>query len=492
MRHPATNLDAGRSGGDPGDAGTAREDYLNRLSALLGVDRTRMITSAWSGDTVPFWLQEDRPEPAPVRTVSRRKDGLSLIRQTTMMCVTAALGSCLFLYWGKSQAALADRDIGRIVRATQDAHARVYALRTEWALLNEPDRLRDIADHHLTLRPVSPAQFAELSKLQDRLPAPVATPAEGSPEADAALASEEAIQPPIQNAASVINVASGPAAEPPAAIAQEPAERVAPLAKPAAAAPPAVVTPTAVQDVVRPEAVASDAVVAPSDQGAAQTEPAAEALPRHAKLHSLARPVPDPKYLTPMVAEARQPLRLRDSGEAMLNGDTEVAHLHGHVVRAAAYAASSALARAEQAVRTQHHMPAPKIDLPHWLMEAHLARISRFDPPHRLGVPQADAISPAAPRPEAAAVQRVVARPAQEQEPQTQPQTYETQPQYHPALRQNYAYGGQYRSYDGQGYGVYGGGGYGNRTYYGPYGGGYSSPYDRGASPPPPPPGYYQ
>ena len=74
MRTPANPLDSAPAGGGPGTAGLAREEYLSKLSGLLGDDRTKMIASAWSGTTVPVWLQE-RVEDAPARPARRRRDG---------------------------------------------------------------------------------------------------------------------------------------------------------------------------------------------------------------------------------------------------------------------------------------------------------------------------------------------------------------------------------------------------------------------------------
>jgi hypothetical protein len=48
---------------------------------------------------------------------------------------------------------------------------RTQILRAEWALLNEPDRLRQVAQRHLALEPMAPAQFIREAELERRLPA---------------------------------------------------------------------------------------------------------------------------------------------------------------------------------------------------------------------------------------------------------------------------------------------------------------------------------
>ncbi len=497
----AASEEAAAPGSPPRSRPESREEYLDRLSAVLGVDRTRMIASAWSGDTVPAWLQETPADEPAARPARRRRNGLAALRQTTMLCVTAALGSCLFLYWGKSQAAMADREIGRILHATQEAHARVYALRAEWALLNQPDRLRDMADHHLALRPIAPEQFAEPARFADRLPLPATGPAVESPDEDTAVAAAEPAPPTVRNASAVVKVASAPeaaSAEQEHALAasaeQEPAlaasaEREPALAasagrepvlaaagqeQAAQAAEPAAPTEAAASDAVQPPARVA---AARADQVPATDEDADDAPLRHVRVHA-ARAVPTPRYLTPMVAEARQPMRVRDSGEALLNGEPEAMHLHAAATRVSATAALSPLARAE-ASRMARRTIVSRIDLPHWLLQAHLVRPGRSEPPHALGAP----LPLAAPQPQPAAVQRVVARPAAEPEhapvQQAQDQAYDPPP-YRPAYRPAYPYGNPYRPYYGQ---AYGGGYYGN-----PYG----NPYYRSYAPPPPPNGYYQ
>jgi hypothetical protein len=65
-------------------------------------------------------------------------------------------------------------------------------LSAEWTLLNDPERLRQLASQFLTLQTVSPNQFTSLAELDSRLPAPVppGTPGNGgtaAPSADVAV-----------------------------------------------------------------------------------------------------------------------------------------------------------------------------------------------------------------------------------------------------------------------------------------------------------------
>jgi hypothetical protein len=95
-----------------------------------------------------------------------------MIRPFTCLCLAAACGSGLYLYSEKHRTALLDRQIATVVHETEAARQRTGLLRAEWALLNEPGRLQDMADKYLSLKPMAPTQFVQLSDLASRLPAP--------------------------------------------------------------------------------------------------------------------------------------------------------------------------------------------------------------------------------------------------------------------------------------------------------------------------------
>ncbi len=151
-----------------------------------------------------------------------------MIRPFTCLCMLLAAGAGLYLYQEKHRAQVLDREIMRVVKATDVARERTGLLRAEWALLNEPDRLAALAERHLALKPLLPAQFVPLADLASRLPAPVVP---GSPD----IAMDDAA--PLDPATTL--AAQEPAPPPPAAAAQvAPFQvaapvRVATIAKPA-------------------------------------------------------------------------------------------------------------------------------------------------------------------------------------------------------------------------------------------------------------------
>jgi hypothetical protein len=95
-----------------------------------------------------------------------------MIRPLTLLTLCAAAGAGLWLYQVKHAASQLDRELREINRRTEQARERTQVLRAEWALLNEPDRLRQVAQRHLPLEPMAPAQFVRLGDVGARLPAP--------------------------------------------------------------------------------------------------------------------------------------------------------------------------------------------------------------------------------------------------------------------------------------------------------------------------------
>jgi hypothetical protein len=151
-----------------------------------------------------------------------------MIRPLTFLCLFAAFGSGLYLYSEKHKAILLDRDIAHAIRGTEAARQRTGLLRAEWALLNDPGRLQDMADKYLTLKPMAPGQFVQLADLSTRLPAPVAPAPAGAEDAgqdDAAVASVDA---PVARTSADAPVA-GTSADAPVAVASPAVEPEPPV-----------------------------------------------------------------------------------------------------------------------------------------------------------------------------------------------------------------------------------------------------------------------
>ena len=94
-----------------------------------------------------------------------------MIRPLTLVSLIAAAVAGLHLYQVKHSVSMLDRELREVNRQTEVVRERTQILRAEWALLNEPDRLRQVAQRHLALEPMAPAQFIREAELERRLPA---------------------------------------------------------------------------------------------------------------------------------------------------------------------------------------------------------------------------------------------------------------------------------------------------------------------------------
>lgn len=196
-----------------------------------------------------------------------------MIRPLTLVTLVAAAGAGLYLYQVKHSVSQLDRELREINRRTEQARERTQVLRAEWALLNEPERLRQVAQRHLPLEPMTPAQFVRLNEVERRLPAPrsfAGTPSLFAP-----------VEPAGDGSATQIAIA---AAEPrnraaPPATTTPAATTPAPIAVASVAA--AVVAAPAVAAAVRP---AEPAPPAPAPAAVAAAEPPAAPRPAERRL----------------------------------------------------------------------------------------------------------------------------------------------------------------------------------------------------------------
>jgi hypothetical protein len=115
-----------------------------------------------------------------------------MIRPITCIAFLLACGSGLYLYQTKHRVKLLDDHIARVVRSTDAMREQTRMLAAEWTLLNDPERLRVLANQFLSLQTVAPNQFTSLADLDKRLPPPVlpvspdsAVPASAAPVASA-------------------------------------------------------------------------------------------------------------------------------------------------------------------------------------------------------------------------------------------------------------------------------------------------------------------
>ena len=88
----------------------------------------------------------------------------SLTGTILWVCLAGAMGATLFFIKHEvkeleTRLNAAHRDIAR----NED---EIHVLNAEWSYLNDPARLRDLAERHLSMKPMGPNQVATLNSLQ--------------------------------------------------------------------------------------------------------------------------------------------------------------------------------------------------------------------------------------------------------------------------------------------------------------------------------------
>ncbi len=90
-----------------------------------------------------------------------------------VLSATAVIGLAFWAYRQNYQTQEALADMRQLHREIGRAHERLAVLRAEWAYLNRPDRLQDLADlnfDRLGLLPLMPEAFGHVSELSFPLP----------------------------------------------------------------------------------------------------------------------------------------------------------------------------------------------------------------------------------------------------------------------------------------------------------------------------------
>ncbi len=94
-----------------------------------------------------------------------------MFRPFTFFCALLAGSSGMYLYTKKHQTTVLDQQISKIVGDTQHIRQQTAVLQTQWALLNQPDRLNHLAARFdSSLKPMEPKQFVRMTDLKQHLP----------------------------------------------------------------------------------------------------------------------------------------------------------------------------------------------------------------------------------------------------------------------------------------------------------------------------------
>lgn len=205
-----------------------------------------------------------------------------MIRPFTLLCFAAFAGAGAWLYQVKHQVAMQDRELLEIRRHTEQARQRLDILRAEWALVNEPDRLRQTASRMLSLEPMQPQHFARPTDLDRRLPASIVFA--GAPNLFVPEPPRNA-QPPVMLATATV----------------APAARAAQQAAPLPAAPqPTQAAAIRVPEAPAPQALAATLAAQRAEQASRIAAPALRTVPAPQAAPS-PRAVQPAVHVTPVV-----------------------------------------------------------------------------------------------------------------------------------------------------------------------------------------------
>jgi hypothetical protein len=119
-----------------------------------------------------------------------------MIRRSTLLWLLATILIGCGLYQLKYEVQAKEEHLAKLNRQIQVEQEAIHVLNAEWAFLNRPDRIADLANRHLDLAAVSPTQFSKVAAIPERtLPVVV--------EADAAVPTAAPAAPSVVKVAAV-------------------------------------------------------------------------------------------------------------------------------------------------------------------------------------------------------------------------------------------------------------------------------------------------
>jgi hypothetical protein len=103
-----------------------------------------------------------------------------MLRLFNIMVVAALIGSAAWVYKIKFEATVQAESVARLRSEIRRERDSIATLRAEWSRLDSPERLQELAQRHLKLRPVEFAQYDGLDNLPER-PKPIVPPGTADP-----------------------------------------------------------------------------------------------------------------------------------------------------------------------------------------------------------------------------------------------------------------------------------------------------------------------
>lgn len=99
-----------------------------------------------------------------------------MIRGITILWSLLALTAGICLYLLKHQVQVLEDELAALNRQIRMDRQAMHVLDAEWTYLNDPSRLRDLAEKHLGLQPMGPQQVATMAGLPRKVAEMKASP----------------------------------------------------------------------------------------------------------------------------------------------------------------------------------------------------------------------------------------------------------------------------------------------------------------------------
>ena len=92
------------------------------------------------------------------------------MRLINLIVIGILVFAAAHVYRIKMESTARTERVMRLHGEIRDQRESIAALRTEWSRLESPQRVQQLADKHLALKPIDPTQFDALRSLPDRPP----------------------------------------------------------------------------------------------------------------------------------------------------------------------------------------------------------------------------------------------------------------------------------------------------------------------------------
>jgi cell division protein FtsL len=95
-----------------------------------------------------------------------------MMRLLNICVIVALVIAAAYVYRIKFESARRAEQVAKLRLDIRREHDTIAALRAQWSKLDNPERIQELAQRHLTLRPIDARQFDRLDGLPERLPDP--------------------------------------------------------------------------------------------------------------------------------------------------------------------------------------------------------------------------------------------------------------------------------------------------------------------------------